>query len=397
MAPIPGTITINFVSNYAGDHRVAWRLNYTGAYTIEPVFACGGGGAACSTTIAVTVDHETCSNVIFDGYVQACCEDVGSLSGRVPFTVTFTPVQPCNSYLTRCNSVSIASITVTNPGTLYDPLNPPAITITGGGGSAGTATAVVGDGGILTDTITNAGSGYSTNGVYSSVAAVTLTGAGSGATYTVTVNGAAVTNVVLEDPGIDYAPADTISFASGDIGGIVRVDEVVVTVDTVNTGMIQEITVTNIGSGYTSTPVAAIDPSAGDDAVLTVVLDSCESFGPLADPFPVVGCDGNNLPQMNELELGQDFILCTTDAVVTLPTGYTATPSGCCYDFRTVQFTNNNLIDDIYVTYMDEATRNYLVQSIKAADTKILCALNDSWYITDEQIPATIVVGPTCP
>jgi hypothetical protein len=397
MAPIPGTITVNFVSNYAGDHRVAWRLNYTGAYTVEPVFACRGGGAACSTTIAVTVDHETCNDVVFDGYVQACCEDVGSLSGRVPFAVTFSPVQPCSSYLTRCNSVGVLSVTVTTAGSLYDPLNPPAITFSGGGGTNAAATAVVGDGGILTDTITNAGSGYSIDGVYSGVAAVTLTGAGSGAEYTVTVIGGAVTAILVTNPGVDYAPADTISFASGDIGGIVGVDTVVVTVDSVNTGRIQEVTVTNSGSGYTSVPTIVIDPSVGDDAILSVVMEDCDSFGPLADPFPVTGCDGNNLMQMEPLELTQSFILCTTDAVVTLPTGYTTSPSGCCYDFRTVQITNDEVLEDIEVTYFDQVVGTYVQLNIKAAVTETICALNNSWYITPSTNAYTLIVGPTCP
>ena len=44
------------------------------------------------------------------------------------------------------DSGAVASITITNPGKGYDPVNPPAVTFSGGGGSAAAGTAVVYDG-----------------------------------------------------------------------------------------------------------------------------------------------------------------------------------------------------------------------------------------------------------
>jgi hypothetical protein len=69
-------------------------------------------------------------------------------------------------------------------------------------------------GGILTGTITNAGSGY-TNGTYSYI---TLTGgSGSGATATITVAGGVVTAVLINDRGAGYVDANvlTATFGSG--------------------------------------------------------------------------------------------------------------------------------------------------------------------------------------
>jgi hypothetical protein len=63
-------------------------------------------------------------------------------------------------------------------------------------------------GGILTATITNAGSGY-TNGTYNNTP---LTGgAGTGATANITVAGGVVTSVVINGHGINYAVGNTLS------------------------------------------------------------------------------------------------------------------------------------------------------------------------------------------
>lgn len=58
-----------------------------------------------------------------------------------------------------------------------------------------------------------------TAGLYTNVPLVTG-GAGSGATANVTVAGGAVTQVVILSPGVNYAPGDSITAASGNIGGV---------------------------------------------------------------------------------------------------------------------------------------------------------------------------------
>jgi len=56
----------------------------------------------------------------------------------------------------------VASATVAHAGNNYDPANPPAVTISGGGGSGATAIAAVSTGGAVTEVIiTNGGSNYS--------------------------------------------------------------------------------------------------------------------------------------------------------------------------------------------------------------------------------------------
>lgn len=73
----------------------------------------------------------------------------------------------------------VSSITIVNAGSGYDSQTPPAITITGGGGTGATATASVFNGEIQTVNITNIGRDYT------SVPTITVTGGGgSGAVLT---------------------------------------------------------------------------------------------------------------------------------------------------------------------------------------------------------------------
>jgi hypothetical protein len=106
MAPVPATITVNFIANYAGNHRIAYRPVVVPSVPYSFVTTpCVGGGTPCSGTIAITVDNETCDNVVYEGYVQAECELEISVNGRIPWTVTFSPNPVCDAYSITCNEV----------------------------------------------------------------------------------------------------------------------------------------------------------------------------------------------------------------------------------------------------------------------------------------------------
>lgn len=111
MALVPATITVFFTSNYTGDHRVCWRTTGSTIYDCSTLVTCLGGGAACSANITVTVDDTACP-ASFEGYVQAVCEDIGSLNGRVAFYVTYTPVDACESVSYTCIQPECAPTTV---------------------------------------------------------------------------------------------------------------------------------------------------------------------------------------------------------------------------------------------------------------------------------------------
>lgn len=160
MSSTPATLTINFVANYAGVHRVCYRTGGSGPYTCVTT-SCVGGGAACSYDLSVNVDNETCDLVNFNGYVQPACQDINSTTDRIPFSYDFTPNPSCKRYIVTCESVAIESITVIGGGSSYNPISPPAVLISGGGGTGATATANVSGGGVVTSiTLNTPGSGY---------------------------------------------------------------------------------------------------------------------------------------------------------------------------------------------------------------------------------------------
>ena len=104
------TITVDFLGNYAGPHRVCWRVQGSGnPYVCTNLVTCVGGGNPCQALINVMIDPESCEDVIFEGYIQATCQVEGSTIDRVPFTVTYTPTPSCNMYtLTNDTGTSYA-------------------------------------------------------------------------------------------------------------------------------------------------------------------------------------------------------------------------------------------------------------------------------------------------
>lgn len=179
---VPAEIQVTWNSNYAGPHRVCYRIFGSGdPYTCTTAGThpnCAGGGAPCAYNISVMVDNETCDSVTWEGYVQAACEDESSMVGRIPFSVTFVPDPEYNHYVVTCDTAGIFIITPTALGSGYAPGDP--VVIVGDGlGATAVVNTIDGGGGVLSITVVTPGSGYTT-------AAADLTGSGDGlATATV--------------------------------------------------------------------------------------------------------------------------------------------------------------------------------------------------------------------
>jgi hypothetical protein len=100
----PATITVNFIGNYAGLHRICWRVCNTGTYSCTNIVECEGGGNPCSAVISIMVDPESCDPVCYEGYIQATCNAIDSPIGQVPFTVTYTPTPTCVGWTITCDN-----------------------------------------------------------------------------------------------------------------------------------------------------------------------------------------------------------------------------------------------------------------------------------------------------
>ena len=396
MAPIPATLTINFISNYAGPHRVCWRINGTGPYDCTTIINCVGGGGACAANVVISVDQSTCPNVSFDGYVQAACELEASLNGRVYWTpVIFVPDQPCKKYDVTCSAVDIPSYNVLIPGDGYIVGSNPPLTIIGGGGSGAAAHGIVGNGGVKTWTITNGGAGYNGGGsaTFVSVPAVNLVGAGVGATFDVIVTAGVITAIILTPgldtaPGIGYVATDTFEFNNALLGGSGA--GVIVTVDSVNTGEIQYIQVTSPGSAYSSLPAVTVQLSPGiTTAIASANLGECPAFDFEDD------CAGNPQGVVGAQPLGYVYKKCSAIAP-TPPADWVVTINGCCYDCLTAQFTNNTIGGSADIKYTDCATGAILTINVVFGVPQAVCAVNNSWFWDPSQ-NISVATSPGCP
>lgn len=398
MAPIPASINLTFNANYVGCHRVCWRAPGNGAYPLYDctiTVNCTGGGNSCSAIIPIMVDNASCDPVVFDGYVQACCEDEASLEGRLLFSETFTPNPNCKGYTITCvGPVGVASIAINNPGSGYVAGATIAVPITGGGGAGATANALIGNGGISTGTVFPFGAGY-VNGTYNNVPAVTLTGVGVGALFTVVVAGNQVLSatVVAGSNGTGYNIGDTISFNPVNLGGAGA--GVVVTVNTVNTGTVQSITVTAPGAGYTSQATATVPPSGGGvQATATVVMGTCPTID-------VDTCGATPVTTVNTPPLGTTFVACNTAAYV-LPVQYTVNQDSCCYDCTTITFNKPGAYNPSSTVYYQDCSTGQLVKTILAGGGTVgpVCAVTNSWFVVESNPVTgvtTITVGAACP
>lgn len=392
MTPSPTTLTVTFVSNYAGNHRVCYRIYGGTTYDCTTIVSCGGGGASCHADIVITVSDIICESVTYEGYVQACCHDEGSLDGRIPFSITYVPDWPCKGYNIKCTEVSVQSVTVTNPGSSYIYATPPAVQFFGGGGINAAATAHVGNGGIKTWTVLTPGSGYNSTAGHAdhtfTNVAVVVTGTGIDAYFDVVTVGGVITSINFTTspiaPGNGFSLTDTFKFLAGDLGGNDGVEQIF-QVGTVNTGEIQYIEVTNNGSGYTSKPYVSIDSSEGIQATAEAVLSKCNKFN-------ATECSRESSVDLR-LELNQEFTFCSA----TLPspgTGYTVTEKGCCYDCRDVSFTPDA---DTTVYFTDCSDDVIGTESlIEGEETIINCIVNNSWYFYPDVDVTVIVAAPPC-
>jgi len=89
MALVAATLDVDFISNYVGGHRVCYRVFPAVPYDCTNIVICTGGGGVCLISIPIIVDNTI--SVIYEGYVQAVCQDITSLIDRIPFSVEFVP------------------------------------------------------------------------------------------------------------------------------------------------------------------------------------------------------------------------------------------------------------------------------------------------------------------
>ena len=294
MATITATITIDFNANYAGTHRVCYRIQGSGdPYDCTTSVSCVGGGTLCQAVITADVNSTSCDGTVtFEGYIQSACEDILSTSGRLLWTADFVPTVLCQRYEVLCARTPISNTSIDNGGALYtlgDTIN---IVRNGSDPETldGTITIATVDGGGAITGLT-----VSVGGLYSIPPTLTVTsGTGAGALLSVIMAGCDIyTNVGTDCIGGDQVDIADQAMSLGEIFGTCI--EIVgaatpaqydftatgccVSVDSANT-VCTDVHLENASGGPVNVHVTLCN---GDDAVIAVADATTEAVCLIAD------------------------------------------------------------------------------------------------------------------
>lgn len=330
MAIVTATITVDFTANYAGDHRICWRVQGSGdPYDCSTVVSCVGGGTACQAIFTADVNTTSCDGVVtFEGYVQAACEDEASVNGRLPFTVDFTPNVLCQRTEITCSRGPIESITINDGGYGYQLGD--AVVITRDPGDTETTNAGITIGSVGTGIInsisglSSAGTGYAPGDTIDIDVVVGPGCAGSGGVITVDTVGASgeILTYTLTNGGSGYT-CDSFTFSNTSGGGVGANFDIVQGVDFDAEGEILTFNIA-IGGVYGATPTISITTATGQSFDGDVVLRDCPGWNDLGRD-----CD-SRLFSIAGLPVGETLAVCLTEGPTGGPDEYTTSETGCC-------------------------------------------------------------------
>ena len=358
----PGASGATAVASVAGGQVKAINLGNPGfGYPTVPnvVLSAPPAGGVQATAIA-TVSNNVLTGFIISnpgsGYKSAPTVTVDAPTGTTnPIQATGTATLTTLGQVAISLTGSVTTINVVAGGSGYSTsqTTPPTISITGGGGSGATAVPVVDPttGAIDSITITNAGSGYITaptiaiNGTNTTAASATsaITTGGTGyltgakiqiAPPTLAASATATFNPVN---GTINPITDTINVTNGGSG--YTNPTVVLTggggsgataTATVVQGAIATITLTSLGSGYTSAPTVTINDPTGTGATASAVYDFLSGAGYLIAPAITITSSngaGSGATAVATLGTGAQAGMITSITVINgSGSGYTANP-----------------------------------------------------------------------
>jgi len=232
-------------------------INYTSAPNVVISTPNNANGVRATAVASITTGS---------GGVQSIQVLTGGLGyTSVPTVTLSTPDVTGGSTATAAATISggnVVAISVVTPGSGY--LNPPSVSITGGGGSSATANAALSTGIVNAITLTNAGSGYT------SQPSVTISGGGgSNATalaQLVTFATGAVT-IQVTNGGTGYGQYGNLAVTITGGGGANANATAIV-----SGNVVSQVIMNNPGTGYTSAPSVAVSGGSGTGANLVATV-----------------------------------------------------------------------------------------------------------------------------
>jgi len=234
-----------------------------------------GATATASSLINTGYIREIFLNNDGSGYTSTpvVTFDAAPVSGTTATAVAITT--------SKGGITSLKEILLTNTGAGYTTV--PSIYITGGGGTGAAATCSIEttQKGLVSITVDDGGSGYS------SVPVVTISSPSAGAAATSTIGlGGTVTQLTITNPGAAYSTAPTVTIASPSGVGNTATATATVGVG----GTISALTITNPGSGYATPPVVTIsnDDAFKDPSLATAVARAEISSGNIVTAIRII-------------------------------------------------------------------------------------------------------------
>lgn len=353
------TLTINYIANYAGNHRVCYRqvgtTNYCcltdvvttigpQTFTIDftvPADYCDG----TPNEVVVPVETE-CGPYEYEGYVQPACEPEGSLLSRTEWgPISFTQDPVCLSYDVECTTSYIQSITLTNPGFAIHDF--PTYTFTGGGPCSTPPDITIDSMYVTNIEIENSdrGTGYQVGEILTLVG-----GVGIPATFTVTaIQGGGPTgplqSVSVLTPG-SYTTLPAVSPATTTATGSAGPNDASFKVYYA----VESITLTDNGTACTS-PVSISFSISGGEVVPTASITMA--------PCSVITTPSCGTSTTVQVGFTQSVVFCESTGTPVLPAEYTVTPQGTCCDCKkaTVKLIGGG-VPVAYLYYTDATTNN---------------------------------------
>ena len=260
VAGIGNTISINTTGNLTVGALTAAgvalnNISVSGGgtgYTSAPtVTLTGGGGSGAAVTVSTSGGQVTGVAISNPGtgYTSAPTVAISNTGGTNPISVggLTAPIAASLNYTVGTDIIVPAGL----GGAGYDMNNLPTVTLAGGGGTGATVIPVWQNGVLVRLTVTNLGTGYS------SQPTVTLTGGGAPVTAVgavpIDLVASSLTGVgTVSAAGSGYTGAPTVTITGGGGSGATATA-------TVNTsGVLTAINITSTGTGYTTSPTVTL-------------------------------------------------------------------------------------------------------------------------------------------